>query len=234
MDTNFTTLSQRIDAFHKLGRFISSELLAYKSGKKSFSELFDGILFKAYLKNNWFTEENQIKALEGILQFLDRELLNEWLSKYESVPHSASAKVAVIMAGNIPMVGFHDFLSVLMAGHRIIIKLSSDDKVLLPYFAQKLTDIDSAFSSLIHFEEEKLSGFDAVIATGSNNSARYFEYYFSAVPHIIRKNRNSVAIITGNETEQELKLLAEDIFTYFGLGCRNVSKIYIPEGYDVN
>jgi hypothetical protein len=106
--------------------------------------------------------------------------------------------------------------------------------VLLPYFAQKLIDIDSAFSSLIYFEEEKLSGFDAVIATGSNNSARYFEYYFSGVPHIIRKNRNSVAVVTGTETEEELRKLATDVFTYFGLGCRNVSKIYIPEGYDVN
>jgi len=136
------------------------------------------------------------------------------------------------MAGNIPLVGFHDFLSVLITGNKVLAKLSSNDTVLLPFLAKKLIEIEPGFAELIEFTEERLSNFDAVIATGSNNTARYFEYYFGKYPSIIRKNRNSVAILTGNETPEQLDALAEDIFRYFGLGCRNVSKLFLPKDYN--
>jgi hypothetical protein len=136
------------------------------------------------------------------------------------------------MAGNIPLVGFHDFLSVLISGNKALVKLSSNDTILLPYLTKVLFSIEPEFEDLIEFTDEKFIDFDGVIATGSNNTARYFEYYFGKYPNIIRKNRNSVAVLTGNESTEQLELLANDIFRYFGLGCRNVSKIYIPEDYN--
>tara|TARA_R110002074_G_scaffold32501_3_gene90868 strand:- start:5057 stop:5827 length:771 start_codon:yes stop_codon:yes gene_type:complete len=135
------------------------------------------------------------------------------------------------MAGNIPLVGFHDFLSVLISGHHVLVKQSSNDKHLLPYLAKYLEYAEPQFKGKIKFTEEKIENFDAVIATGSNNTARYFEYYFKNKPSIIRNNRNSVAVLTGNETSAELKNLSEDIFRYYGLGCRNVSKLFVPRGY---
>jgi len=138
------------------------------------------------------------------------------------------------MAGNIPLVGFHDFLSVLISGHKVIVKQSSNDKQLLPYLAKYLEYVEPNFKGSITFTEEKLTHFDAVIATGSNNTARYFEYYFKDKPSIIRNNRNSIAVLKGNETPEDLKNLSEDIFRYYGLGCRNVSKIFVPKGYDFN
>ncbi|CDF79157.1 acyl-CoA reductase [Formosa agariphila KMM 3901] len=136
------------------------------------------------------------------------------------------------MAGNIPLVGFHDFISVLMSGHDVVVKQSSNDKHLLPYLAKYLEYVEPEFKSKINFVEGTLENFDAVIATGSDNTARYFEYYFKDKPSIIRKNRNSVAVLTGTETPEELEGLADDIFRYYGLGCRNVSKLYVPENYD--
>jgi hypothetical protein len=141
-------------------------------------------------------------------------------------------KVAIIMAGNIPLVGFHDFLSVLISGHQVIVKQSSNDKHLLPFLTKYLEHIEPEFKGNIEFTEEKLHDFDAVIATGSDNTARYFEYYFKDKPSIIRKNRNSVAVLTGSETETDLKHLSEDIFRYYGLGCRNVSKLFVPKDYN--
>src|SRR5690606_22445298 len=141
-------------------------------------------------------------------------------------------KVAVIMAGNIPLVGFHDFFCVLLAGHKVLVKQSSNDKHLLPYLAKYLEQVAPGFKDYIQFTDEKLSLFDAVIATGSDNTARYFEYYFKGKPSIIRKNRNSVAVLTGNETDAELERLSHDIFRYYGLGCRNVSKLFVPKNYD--
>jgi hypothetical protein len=138
------------------------------------------------------------------------------------------------MAGNIPMVGFHDLLAVLLSGNFAVIKLSGDDKHLLPFVTKILCTIEPAYKERIEFREGRLSEIDAVIATGSNNSARYFEYYFGKIPHIIRKNRNSVAVLSGDEPPEELKKLGADIFSYFGLGCRNVSKLFIPKGYDLN
>jgi hypothetical protein len=136
------------------------------------------------------------------------------------------------MAGNIPLVGFHDFISVLISGNKILVKQSSNDQKLLPIIAEYLVQLEPGFASKIEFTPDRLINFDAVIATGSNNTARYFEYYFKDKPSIIRKNRNSVAVLTGNESESELKLLSEDIFRYFGLGCRNVSKLYVPKDYN--
>jgi len=137
-----------------------------------------------------------------------------------------------VMAGNIPLVGFHDFLCVLASGNKLIARLSSDDNKILPAIASVITSLDPGLIDHISFTEEILKDFDAVIATGSNNTARYFEYYFGKYPHIIRKNRNSLAVLNGNEDEDTLEKLADDIMLYFGLGCRNISKIYVPRGYN--
>lgn len=136
------------------------------------------------------------------------------------------------MAGNIPLVGFHDFLSVLISGHNVLVKQSSNDKHLLPFLAKYLEVVEPKFKGKIKFTEEKLENFDVVIATGSDNTARYFEYYFKNKPSIIRKNRNSVAVLSGNETQEQLEALSEDIFRYYGLGCRNVSKLFVPKNYN--
>jgi hypothetical protein len=157
--------------------------------------------------------------------------LDQWLEPYK-FDKPEQKTVAIIMAGNIPLVGFHDFVSVLISGHKVLVKQSSNDKQLLPVIAGFLMNIAPEFEERIRFTEDKLTNFDAVIATGSNNTARYFEYYFSGKPNIIRKNRNSVAILTGNESKEELEALSEDVFRYFGLGCRNVSKLYVPENYN--
>jgi hypothetical protein len=199
--------------------------------------------FPAYLKdavensrqhNPWFTEENIIYSLQAISSSLAKEKLDDWLKPCQrSMGSNRPRNVAVIMAGNIPMVGFNDFLCVLVSGNRFVGKLSSQDKFLLPVLSNELFKIDPAIKNSVMFTEDRLSGFDAVIATGSNNSSRYFEYYFGKYPHIIRKNRNSIAILTGAESREELELLSDDIFLYFGLGCRNVTKIFLPEHYDL-
>ncbi len=215
-------LNQRINAFVELGKFL---------GKIESENEFESILRKAEAENGWFTEENIKFALKSWGDALSKENLQQWISKYK-IEDIEPKTVAIIMAGNIPLVGFHDFLSVLISGNKVLAKLSSNDKTLLPFLAEYLISVEPEFKNYIEFTDGKLENFDAVIATGSNNTARYFEYYFGKYPNIIRKNRNSAAILTGNETEEELKNLADDIFTYFGLGCRNVSKLYIPENYD--
>lgn len=186
---------------------------------------------KASIKNPWFTDANIKLAIDGISIFLNDEKLENWLSKY-TINESSSKKVGVAMAGNIPLVGFHDYLCILLAGHHAQIKLSSQDSELLPFVHNMLSEIEPRFSGLASFEE-RLHQYDAAIATGSDNTGRYFSYYFKNVPHIIRKNRSSCAILIGEETNSELKELGNDTFQYFGLGCRNVSKLYIPEEYDL-
>lgn len=187
---------------------------------------------EAFLRNRWFTPENTKFALVSLSEkMLQKDELEEWLRHYQFPEIQQGKNVGLIMAGNLPLVGFHDFLSVLVSGHRALIKASSKDPVLLPFLLNKLESLDAGIKNRYSFVE-RLSDFDAVIATGSNNSSRYFEYYFGRYPHIIRKNRNSVAVITGDEREEELLSLGDDIFRYFGLGCRNVSKLYLPEGYD--
>lgn len=193
---------------------------------------FDEIIKLARLRNGWYTEENVRKSLLSLAPLLKKEVLENWLRKYDT--NNQSKNVAIIQAGNIPFVGFHDMLSVLLAGHQAIIKPSSDDAMLTAELLHLMAALDERTSELVQIEENQIKSYDAVIATGSNNSARYFEEYFSHVPHIIRKSRTSVAVLTGEESEKELSALADDIFDYFGLGCRNVSKIYIPQDYDLD
>ena len=195
---------------------------------------FEGItdaiqLSKSY--NGWFTENNIQFAFKSWEDALNEENLLKWTSKYD-LEKVHNHHIAIVLAGNIPLVGFHDLLSVLISGNRVIAKLSSNDKLLLPYLTKYLIAIEPEFEGKIVFTEERLEKFNAVIATGSNNTARYFEYYFGKYPNIIRKNRNSVAVLSGKETSEELKSLSNDIFRYFGLGCRNVSKIFIPKDYN--
>ena len=230
-------LQQRINAFVKLGEFINQfqQNKISKNDKIEANDLFfDG--FKHQIKlaqehNGWFTQQNITFTLENWSNVLSNKNINRWIEKYQFNINNPKT-VAIIMAGNIPLVGFHDFLSVLISGHNVLVKQSSNDKHLLPFLAKYLEVIEPNFKGKIKFTEEKLENFDAVIATGSDNTARYFEYYFKDKPSIIRKNRNSVAILTGNETNKELEALSHDIFRYYGLGCRNVSKLFVPKDYD--
>jgi hypothetical protein len=228
-------LKDRISSFVFLGKFLS-DFLDGKGRREDplFSELEDAIV-QAGLKNQWFTRDSVENALRNWSFNLRKEELEKWLKPYASQlkENIHNRNVAVIMAGNVPLVGFHDFLSVLLSGNCFMGRLSSEDTELLPALARVLVHLNSTWEEKITFTKERLTGFDAVIATGSNNSAHYFNYYFSKVPHIIRKNRNAIAILTGDEDEQELSGLADDIFLYFGLGCRSISKIYFPAGYDI-
>lgn len=230
-------LEERIIAFVKLGQFLgqfSSEITVEDKYLKNTDIYLDGMLQKleaAKNNNGWFTPKNMSFACKSWSKVLSETNLKKWVSLY-ALNKNLDNTIAVIMAGNVPLVGFHDFLSVLISGNKVLAKLSSNDKVLLPYLAEFLIEVEPKFEDRILFTEEKLENFDAVIATGSNNTGRYFDYYFGKYPHIIRKNRNSVAVLTGNETPKQMEALADDVFRYFGLGCRNVSKIFVPEGYN--
>ncbi|QAA80423.1 acyl-CoA reductase [Aequorivita sp. H23M31] len=225
-------LKQRINALTRLGN-----ILGELSNDRAFHNLdleFESILTKAQAENGWFTLENIKFALQNWSKTLTEENLTRWVSKYDFKSFSSEnvKTVAIVMAGNVPLVGFHDFISVLITGNKVLTKLSSNDRVLLPFLSGKLIATEPDFENYIQFTEGKLKDFDAVIATGSDNTSRYFDFYFQKYPHIIRRNRNSVAVLTGNETEKELALLSDDIFRYFGLGCRNVSKLYVPQNYN--
>jgi len=210
----------RIDLAAQLGEYILSNPVEWQETKH-----------KASLTNPWFTPEFIDLATGNISKnFLDKAKLESWTSAYK-IENADPKNIGIVMAGNIPLVGFHDFLSVLISGHKAIIKASSKDEVLIKHLVQKLTDWNKELNELIFFQE-MLKGCDAYIATGSNNSARYFEYYFKKYPHIIRRNRTSVAVLDGNETTLELEKLADDVHLYFGMGCRNVTKIFVPKGYD--
>lgn len=222
-------LKNRLTAFEKLGELLKEFTNSYYDDDSSG---FQKMLGSACIANQWFTKENQLLALKAIATMLEKENLAAWTSRYENLRHeNATTKtVGFILAGNIPAVGFHDLLCALIAGHSVKAKCSTDDKILLPWIFNLLMEVDESFQQKIMFVD-KLTGIDAVIATGSDNSARYFDYYFGKYPHIIRKNRNAVAVLTGNETGEELQRLGKDIFSYFGLGCRNVSKMYVPRTY---
>jgi hypothetical protein len=212
---------QRINAFIKLGFFLRDPQNA---------GFLEELAVAANRKNNWFTPVNTLQALHAISTgFLSEDNLNTWLENYP--PVETSRKIGVIMAGNIPAVGFHDVLCVLISGHTLLAKPSSDDPVLIPALLEKLIEIEPAFAGYIFFVD-RLNDSDAYIATGSDNTARYFHYYFSKKPNIIRKNRTSSAVLNGGESTAELSALGRDILQYFGLGCRNVSKLYTPQGYD--
>lgn len=185
---------------------------------------------KAELANNWFTQEQNWIALNGIVHLLDPDSLRQFSDRYPGRSAIQPKEVGVIMAGNIPAAGFHDLLCVSLSGHRLAAKLSTSDQHLLPFVWNVLKKVDQAVAEQIRFVDN-LKDVDAVIATGSDNSARYFEYYFGKKPHVFRKNRNSIAILNGQENEYDLILLGRDITTYFGLGCRSVSKLFVPEGY---
>ena len=213
--------NQRINSFIKLGEYLNNQ---------EFSE-FEDISDQASYKNPWFTPENIRLSFKGLENYLSEQKLKKGLVCYD-MKETESKRVGLVMAGNIPMVGIHDFLCVLVSGHQVVAKLSSQDDVLIPFIAKKLTEIDPTFGDRIHFVD-RLTEIDAVIATGSDNTARYFNYYFSKYPHIIRKNRTSVAVLDGTESEEDVRNLSHDIFSYFGMGCRNVSKLFVNKGTDI-
>jgi hypothetical protein len=217
---NLTT-NDRINAFAQLGDFLRFP-----------DDSLEQLTASAPYQNAWFTPENTRKAIMAIGNMLNRPDLESWLHSDEDDTEENDLKaIGLVLAGNIPLVGFHDILCVLASGNKALVKLSSQDQKLIPFILNKLAEIEPHFKNRFEFID-RLTGFDAVIATGSGNTSRYFEYYFKNVPHIIRKNRNSIAVLTGEETLAELKALGHDIFDYFGLGCRNVSKLYVPAGYD--
>jgi len=213
------TAEKLIIAFHKLSIFLNQP-----------DEDFNRVIDSALNHNAWFQPEEVKRSLSSLQEMLQPEALEKWFEQI-SVTETPK-KIGMILAGNIPMVGFHDILSVLATGNIAMIKLSSSDSKLLPILLKQLITFEPALAERIIFAE-RLKDFDAIIATGSNNSSRYFDYYFGKVPNIIRKNRNSIAVLDGKESTEEIALLGHDIFDYFGLGCRNVSKVYLPEGYEI-
>jgi len=223
--------------FVELGNFLRQFSLAKNTKNASvlqndlFYDDFISLIELSQSHNGWFTPEQVYFSVQSWAEALSEYNLNQWLSVYD-FSKITPKKVGLVLAGNIPLVGFHDFLSVLISGHHVLVKTSSNDQYLLKFLAKYLIAIQPQFKEKILFIEGKLENFDAVIATGSNNTARYFEYYFKDKPSIIRKNRNSVAVLNGNESHEDLVNLGEDIFRYFGLGCRNVSKLFVPKGYD--
>lgn len=224
-------LKQRIEAFTGLGQWLNAIL------DGSFSEQEIDLGLEDFLavsrSNEWFTRDTIKYALKSIADNLSRTNILKWLERYPQMAENQEIKrVGVIMAGNIPLVGFHDLLCVLMSGNELVIKASSKDDKLIKLIVQLLIHINNEFEQLIHFEKGFLKNIDAIIATGSDNTANYFEYYFGKYPHIIRRNRNSVAVLTNDESDENLELLAWDMLMYFGLGCRNVSKLFLPEGFD--
>ncbi len=232
-------LKERIILFSRLGQFFQN------LKDEDFDSNLEGISKKDYLdfleslndasyKNRWFTNENIQLAIKAWTNNLQHSNLISWLDHYPDLQKEIKScrTVAIIMAGNIPMVGFHDLLCVFLSGNKALCKLSSDDQILLPAILNILAKINPEVDKYIELTTDMLGKFDAVIATGSNNTSRYFEYYFGKYPNIIRKNRNSVAILTGNETKEDIAKLGADIFQYFGMGCRNVSKLYIPQNFE--
>lgn len=214
-------LQERIQVLRNLGQHLQQE-----------DEYLQAVIQRTHFNNQWFTVENQNQAIKSIAEhFLAPAKLEAWLGRYQMQEPETPKTVGLVLAGNIPLVGFHDILCVFVAGHKAKIKLSDKDKFLLPYLLKLLKGFDTRTEGYFEIVPQ-LKDFEAVIATGSNNSARYFEAYFGKYPNIIRKNRNGIAILNGKESKEELKAFGLDIFQYFGLGCRNVSKLYVPINYD--
>ncbi|WP_334125269.1 acyl-CoA reductase [Empedobacter brevis] len=227
------TFEQRISAFNELGQFFNFIINNYSTQDKELAKKFGDwkddaayAISDAEAYNNWFTKENITLALKSWSEALTTENLHAWTKTY---PYAETPKnVGIIMAGNLPLVGFHDLLSVVISGNNALIKTSSKDDKLIQLVIKFLYSVNEEFKTIIQ-TVERLEDFDAVIATGSNNTARYFEQYFGKVPHIIRKNRTSVAVLNGLETKEDLKKLGNDLFIYYGLGCRNVTKLYVKD-----
>lgn len=230
-------LEQKKNAFVALGNFIRQ----FSSEKFSFNEQvllnqtyysdFESLINQAQNHNGWFTKEQVVLALNSWAQALTKENLDTWLACYD-LSKEPLKTVGLILAGNIPLVGFHDVISVLISGNKALVKTSSNDQFLIPFLLKYLAEVEPGFKDRFSFTKEGFDNFDAVIATGSNNTARYFEFYFGKYPNIIRKNRNSVAVLNGKETNEDLEALGKDIFTFYGLGCRSVSKLFVPTGYN--
>ena len=215
-------LEQRVDLLERLREYMVSDTDKWRE-----------IINRAHRENGWFIPEFIELSIQNITNnYLHPDQI-QCLIKHYNIPSELAAEktVGLVLAGNIPLVGFHDFLSVFLSGHRQMIKPSSKDFVLLNHLVNQLCNWDDEVRTLVTFAD-MLIGADAYIATGSNTTSRYFEYYFKKYPHIIRRNRTSVAILSGDETPEELSALADDVYQYFGLGCRNVTKINVPEGYD--
>lgn len=216
------TLQERIKLLCQLGEYILSSNAEWESTKE-----------RAYRENQWFIPEFIQQAVENIAhQMLNQRALEEWSAGYGIPAENDRPKnIGIVMAGNIPLVGFHDFLSVFITGHHAVIKASSKDEVLIKHLIKKLYEWEITVQNQVSFAE-RLNNCDAYIATGSNNSSRYFDYYFGKYPNIIRKNRTSVAVLNGKETKEELEALADDAMLFFGLGCRNITQVFVPEDYD--
>ena len=221
-------INRRIQLISDIGEFFKNYLDEnYDNNNDDKLVEFKDVITKAQSKNPWFTDANIKVNLTYWSKKLTKHNLNKWLSKY-NLNNTSRKNIAIIMAGNIPLVGFHDFICVFLSGHNSIIKLSNSDNCIIPF----LTDLMKLPSERIVYSDSFLKDYDGVIATGSDNTSRYFDYYFKNKRSIIRKNRNSIAILNGEESDDDLKSLSQDIFTYFGLGCRNVSKLYVPKNYN--
>ncbi|MDQ8004066.1 MAG: acyl-CoA reductase [Pedobacter sp.] len=210
---------QLISAFKQLGKYLEQP-----------DEAFQSVVYLARNANAWFTEEEVNKSVKALAEMLNEADLEKWFEKITVA--TEPKKVGLILAGNIPLVGFHDVICVLATGNTALIKLSSSDNKLLPFLLNKLIEFLPELKNHVIYVEQ-LKDFNAVIATGSNNTSRYFEYYFGKVPNIIRRNRNSVAILTGDENEEDIAQLGHDILDYFGMGCRSISKVFIPKNYEI-
>jgi acyl-CoA reductase-like NAD-dependent aldehyde dehydrogenase len=225
------TLAERVESFAELGEALRG--FREDTREPGLAPLVEAAA-RASVENPWFTPDHIRTALNSLGMALQPANLDAWISRYGDrlVRRMPQKTIGVVMAGNIPAVGFHDFLCVLVAGHKLVAKLSSADARLLPAMAEILCNSSPQWRDAIAFTTGRLEGFDAIIATGSDNTARHFDFYFGKYPHIIRHNRNSIAVLDGSEDSETLHALASDIMLYFGMGCRSVSKIFVPAGYD--
>lgn len=225
---------ERLIAFSELGTLFK-ENVDKKENKKfpEWNTVLEKTLIESHSYNSWFTIDNLKLSLKNWSNSLQENIISDWLSKY-NIEDKSSKKIAIIMAGNIPAVGFHDLLCSLLLNFDCIVKLSSEDKLLIPFIVKFLESRNQKLKNKVTFESDKLKDFDGVIATGNNNSHRYFDYYFSKYPNLLRKTRHSIAVLDGKESDKDLSDLSNDIFNYFGLGCRSVSKVFIPYGYDLD
>lgn len=215
--------------------YLRDKMLSWLDGAHAddaWGRRFNEVIRVSEQENPWFTSDNVVLAVKNLTIMLQDDALHEWLGHYPDRASAPAKVVGVVMAGNIPMVGFHDFMCVLMSGNRFIGKLAHDDRHFLPFLADTLVEAMPELQDYISFTTERLAGFDAIIATGSNNSSRYFDFYFGRYPNLIRRNRNGVAVIKGDEQNDALRRLCSDIVQYFGLGCRSVSMLFVPQRYD--